>query len=380
MFASGLMALTMVLAACSKAVQAPEPIRSVRSMVVTPTGAAAKQDFAAEIRARTESRLGFRVGGKLIERPVQVGDTVRKGQLLARLDPQDLRLVEQAAQAGMQAAQANATQAEAELKRYRGLLEQGFISAAELERRTSVATAAAAQLDQAKAQAQAQGRQTQHGGLVADAAGVVTSVEAEPGTVLAAGTPVLRLAWDGPRDVVFSVPEDRIAALRSLLNKPGALGVQIWGEAAPQHRATVREVAAAADPATRTFMVKASLENGAAAAGIRLGQTAVVTVQQAATVAIKLPLTALMQQQGQSAVWLLDGASMTVKVQPVNLAAADGNEAVISTGLKPGDEVVIAGVHVLTAGQKVKREVAVSAPVQPASAAVPAAPAASTPR
>ncbi len=276
----------------------------------------------------------------------------------------------------MQAAQANATQAEAELKRFRGLQEQGFISAAELERRTSVATAAAAQLDQAKAQAQAQGRQTQHGGLVADAAGVVTAVEAEPGAVLAAGTPVLRLAWDGPRDVVFAVPEDRVAELRSMLNRPGALAVQVWGEADAQHRATVREVAAAADAATRTFLVKASLVSDARAAGIRLGQTAVVTVQQAAAVAIKLPLTALMQQQGQSAVWVLDSASMTVKVQPVTLAAADGNEAVIATGLKPADEVVIAGVHVLTAGQKVKREAAVLAGLQ----AAPAASAASTPR
>jgi membrane fusion protein, multidrug efflux system len=353
------LAATASLVACSRPVPAPEPVRAVRSVVVAPGAASARQDFAAEIRARTESRLGFRVGGKLVERPAQLGDVVRKGQLLARLDPQDLRLIEQAAQAAVQGAQVNASQAEADLKRFKGLFEQGFISAAELERRTTAVTAAVAQLDQAKAQAQAQSRQTVHGSLVADASGVITAVEAEPGAVLAAGAPVLRLAWNGPRDVVFSVPEDRVAALRSLLNQPGALAVQLWGDDKTRHRATLREIAAAADTATRTFLVKAALVEGPQSPLVRLGQTAVVTVEKPAVVAIKLPLTALVQQQGQTSVWVLDTPSMTVKVQPIQVAAADGNEAIIAAGLKPGDEVVVAGVHVLTPGQKVKRESAV---------------------
>ncbi len=369
-----LLAFATALSACGRPEPAPEPVRAVRTWVVASGSTGRTQEFAAEIRARTESRLGFRVAGKLVDRPVQLGDAVRKGQVLARLDPQDLRLVQQSAWAAMQAAQANAEQAEAELKRFRGLQEQGFVSAAELERRTSVATASAAQLAQARAQAEVQGRQTAHGTLVADAAGVITAIEAEPGAVVAAGTPVLRLAWDGPRDVVFAVPEDRVASVRALLGAPAALMVQLWGDNAKPLRATVREVSAAADPATRTFSVKAGLDSASPAAA-RLGQTAVVTVQQGESLpAIKLPLTAVMQQQGQTAVWLLDKNSMTVRVQPIQVAGADGNEAVVASGLTPGDVVITAGVHVLTPGLKVKFEGAPAAASGPAAAASAAAP------
>ena len=370
--------LAASLVACSKTETAPEPVRAVRSVVVSAGQAAVSHEYAAEVRARTESRLAFRVGGKLVDRPAQLGMIVKKGQVLARLDPQDLRLVEQSAEAGVQAAEANAIQADADLKRFKGLFEQGFISAAELERRTTAATSARAQLAQARAQADVQGRQTAHGTLVADAAGVITAIEADPGAVVSAGAPIVRLAWDGPRDIVFSVPEDRAATLRALQGRPGVLSVRLWSDEKQKLRATVREVAAAADPATRTFLVKADVEAaGAAAAGIKLGQTASVTVDLPPVPGvIKLPLSALMQQQGKTAVWLLDTASMTVKVHPVALGGAEGNEIIVAAGLTPGQEVVTAGVHVLTPGQKVKRWQAPAAEA-PAGAAKPAAPAAS---
>ena len=370
-------ALIVLLGACSRAEPAPEPVRAVRSTVVASGQAAINLDYAAEIRARTESRLGFQVGGKLIERPAQLGAVVKKGQVLARLDPQDLRLVEQSAQAGVRAAEANALQAEADLKRFKGLFEQGFISAAELERRTTAVTATQAQLAQARAQADAQGRQTVHGTLVADAAGVITGVDAEPGAVVAAGAPIVRLAWDGPRDVVFSVPEDRAAVMRGLLGRPGSLSVRLWGEDAAPQRATVREVGAAADPATRTFLVKADLvADNTARPPIKLGQTANVQVDLPPLPGvIKLPLSALMQQQGRTAVWVLDPASLTVKVQPVELGGTDGNEAVVVSGLVAGQEVVTAGVHVLTPGQKVKRWNAANVASATPAAPVPTAPA-----
>lgn len=375
------LAAAAVLAGCSRPAPAPEPVRSVRTLKVAPESAGMSHEFAAEIRARTESRLSFRVGGKLTERPVQLGDTVRKGQVLARLDPADLKLIEESAIAGVQAAQANAAQAEADLKRFRGLYDQGFISAAELERRTTAATSAAAQLAQAKAQADVQGRQTSFGTLLADASGVITGVDAEPGAVIGAGTPIVRLAWDGPRDVVFAVPEDRVAPIRALIGKSGAVSVRLWGETGEPLRATIREVAAATDPVTRTFSVKADLIAASGAVAPRLGQTAVVTLSPAggSTVALKLPMTAVMQQQGQTAVWLLDAASMTVKLQPITVAAADGNELVVASGLTPGQEVVVAGVHVLNAGQKVRRyqEAVAGTVAPPASAARPSAPAAS---
>jgi RND family efflux transporter MFP subunit len=186
--------------------------------------------------------------------------------------------------------------------------------------------------------------------LVADGAGVVTAVEAEPGAVLAAGAPVLRVAGDGPRDVVFAVPEQQADQFRALEGKPGVLQVRGWGAGEAPVSATVREVSAAADPTTRTFLVKADVGRVA----MRLGQTATVTLAvPGANEALKLPLAALFEQQGQSHVWLLDTAAMTVHAQPVKVAGAEGNMVLIASGLVAGQTVVSAGAHTLTAGQKV---------------------------
>jgi RND family efflux transporter MFP subunit len=185
--------------------------------------------------------------------------------------------------------------------------------------------------------------------------------------VLSAGTPVLRLAHDGPRDVVFSVPEDAALGIRALLGRRDALRVRPWGQAATLP-ATVREVAAAADPATRTFLVRADL----GAAPVQLGQTLTVQLDlPRREAAARLPLTAVMRQQGQTAVWVLDPASMTVKVQPIVVAGADGNSVMVASGLQSGQRVVTAGVHTLTPGQKVKLYDA--ALVESAAAPTPAA-------
>ncbi len=338
------------LVACSRPVPQPEPIRAVRTLVVQPTSSAGSTEFAAEVRARTESRLAFRVTGKLIARPAEVGQRVQAGQVLARLDATDLQLGQQAAQAGAQAAQAAYALAQAEFKRYQDLRSQGFISALELERRETTLKAQKAQLDQALAQQSVQGNQTAYAALSASAAGVITAVEAEVGAVLAVGTPVLRMAHDGPRDVVFAVPEDVVAAIRPLLGRPGALLARPWGAKAPLP-ATLREVAAAADPSTRTFQVKADL----GAAPLELGQTVTVIINQPrAAPAIRLPLPALVRANGHSAVWLLDRGSMTVRTQPVVVESADGNSLVLAAGLSGGETVVTAGVHLLSPGQKVK--------------------------
>jgi membrane fusion protein, multidrug efflux system len=202
----------LLLAACARPEPPPAPIRAVRTMTVGTSQANVAHDYAAEIRSRSESRLGFRVAGKLLSREVNLGDRVRAGQVLARLDGQDLRLGADAARAGVNAAQVQFDLAMADLRRYRELHQQGFIGAAELDRREAGVRSAQSQLDQAKAQWSVQGNQAAYATLVADAAGVVTAVEAEPGQVLAAGTPVVRMAYDGPRDAVFSVPEDRASA------------------------------------------------------------------------------------------------------------------------------------------------------------------------
>lgn len=343
-----LAAAAFVLAGCSRQEAPPEPIRSVKVMTVGVGTFGATHEFAAEVRPRIESRLGFRVAGKIVKRQAEVGQRVKPGDVLAQLDARDYQLAADAARAQAAAALTNRDLAAADFKRYKTLRDQNFISGAELERREAALKAAQAQLDQAQAQLAAQGNQAAYTNLVADAAGVITAIEAEPGQVMQAGQSVVRVAQDGPRDVVFAVPEDKVAAI-----KPGSpVAVRAWSND-KQLEGRVREVAAAADPVTRTYPIKVSLD---AADAPPLGATVYVlpkALSMAGTPVIKLPTSALRQEGQGTAVWVLDGQTMTVKSQPVQIATADGNEAVIATGLTPGMQVVTAGVHVLSPGQKV---------------------------
>jgi RND family efflux transporter MFP subunit len=361
-----LLSAALWLAACSPKPPAPEPVRAVRVMTVSPDLAGGLREYAAEVRARTESRLGFRVAGKLVARSAEVGHRVRSGQALAQVDPVDLKLQQEAAQAALRAAQAAVDFAAADFKRYEEMRAQGFISATELERRESSLKAQRAQLDQARAQAEVQGNLAAYAVLTAPAAGVITATEAEVGAVLAAGTPVVRVAHDGPRDVVFSVPEDAVVGIRALQGRRGVLRVRPWG-GANALPATVREVAAAADPATRTFLVRADIGQ----APVQLGQTMTAQLDlPRRDAAARLPLSAIMSQQGQTTVWVLEPASMTVKLQSIVVGEADGNSVMVASGLQPGQRVVTAGVHMLTPGQKVKLfddALDAAAPAQPAA-------------
>ena len=341
----------LFLSGCSRPQPAPDPVRAVRTTVVQTGSVGGERSFAAEVRARTETRLSFQVPGRLVRRMAEVGQVVNAGQALAQIDPQDLRLAQSAALAAVAAAEVNAAQAGADLRRFRDLHAQGFISAAELQRRETTARAAEAQLAQARAQAEVQGNQAGYGTLLAPAAGVVTAAEAEPGAVLAAGQTVMRLAYAGPRDAVFSVPEDEVEGVRRLQGQAGAIRVRGWGRPA-DWPATVREVAAAADPATRTFLVRADL--GAAAA--ELGQTATVTLPLPARDGlIRLPLSAVRELGGRTVVWVLDPQAMTVNARAIQVAGTDRNLVLVGGGLTPGSEVVTAGVHVLSEGQTVTR-------------------------
>jgi len=342
----------VALVACSKRQETPSPVRAVRTELVTVGSAGGRHEFAAEVRARTESRLGFRVAGKLVQRRVNLGDTVKAGQVLAQLDPQDLKLAQDVASANQAAAQANYDLNLADYKRARDLHDQGFVSGADLERRTTALKAAQSQLGQARVQTRVQRNQAGYAVLQADMGGVVTSVEAEPGGIVGAGQTIVRVAQDGPRDVVFSVPEDRVSLFREAAGVAGALKVRLWGGDETLFDAKLREVSAAADSSTRTFQVKAELKSGVA----KLGQTATVLLDlpKQADV-IKLPLSAVFEFQGKSSVWLLDPKTMTVNTQTVQVLHADGNEVVVAGGLHAGQELVTAGAHVLTPGQKVKR-------------------------
>ena len=341
----------MLVSACSRPAPPEEPVRSVKVITVGLGAFESGQEYAGEVRARVESRLGFRVAGKITKRTVEVGQRVKAGQLLAQLDPRDYQLAADAGRAQVVSATTQRDLAAADLTRYRALKDQNFISGAELERREATLKAAQATLEQAQAQLTGQGNQTGYTQLLADVSGVVTAVEAEAGQVVAAGTPVVRIAQDGPRDVVFAVPEDKLARVPV----GSAVTVRSW-TGGPSLRGTVRELAASADPVTRTFPVKVTLSEKDAGEALPLGATAYVVPQAVAQLAggvIKLPTSALRQEGKGSAVWVLDTASMTVRSQPVQIATADGNEAVIASGLQPGQKVVSAGVHVLSPGQKV---------------------------
>ena len=340
--------VAVLLAACSKPTPPAEPVRAVKVIRVGANDLSWRHEYSGEVRAQVESRLGFRVGGKLIKRQAELGQHVKSGQVLAQLDPQDYRLAADAARAQVAVAATNRDLAVADFKRYKLLKDQSFISGAELERRETTLKAAQAQLDQAQAQLAVQGNQATYTSLLADVSGVVTSIEAEPGQVVAAGSPVVRIAADGARDAVFSVPEDRIADIK--VGVP--VRIRVWAKDT-ELPGKVREVAASSDPVTRTYLVKVAIGTEAPPP---LGATVYVVPEigvAAAVPLIKLPSSALVQQGKNTAVWVLDKSLMTVKLQAIQIATADGNEVVVAAGLQPGMLVVSAGVHVLSPGQKV---------------------------
>ena len=334
------------IAACSPPPTTQTPLRAVKVLQVSESLQTAHAEYAAEVRARVESRLGFRVGGKLIARHVEPGQRVKAGQLLAEIDPQDYRLSVDSARAQVSAAQTNRDLAAADFKRYKELRDKEFISGAELERRETAYKSAQAQLEQAQAQLLAQANQLGYSKLVADKSGVITGVDAEVGQVVSAGMPVIRLAQDGPRDVVFAVPEDKVLKLK--VGKE--ISVKPWNSQV-NISASLREIAGSADPVTRAFTVKAQINDMA----LPLGSTATVMLpgDSDARKAIALPTSAVRQEAGKSSVWVVDPATMSVQSQSVEVAGVEENSVLISSGLTPGQQVVIAGVHVLSPGQKV---------------------------
>ena len=345
-------ASALVLTSCGKTQAPPTLDRAVKVMTVGQDSSDSALSYSGEIRARVESALGFRVAGKLVARHVDLGQRVKAGQVLADIDSQDYALSAQAAQAQLVAAQTNRDLSASDFKRYKDLFDQGFISGAELERREAAFKAAQAQWEQAKAQRDVQTNQAGYTRLVADAPGVITSVDASVGQVLAVGQPVVHLAQDGARDVVFSVPEQQLNHLKTGMK----LDISLW-QSEQKAQAQIRDIAASADPVTRTFTVKAVLLNALQAnqADTVLGATANVWMPANVESQQRLvvPTSALRSDAKGTSVWLFDAATLTVKPQAVEVKGVEGNQVVIASGLKAGDQIVTTGVHVLTDGQKV---------------------------
>jgi RND family efflux transporter MFP subunit len=338
-----------LLAACSKDAPPPEDVRPVRALTLAAGAVQANAEFSGDVRPRYESRLGFRVGGKISARKVDVGAGVKRGTLLMQLDPQDLRLGQAQAQANLRAAQTNADLARAELKRYQDLRGQNFVSQAVLDQKLAASHSSQASVEAARAQLREQANQTGYASLESDTDGVVTGIDAEVGQVVQAGTPVVRVARTDEKEVVIGVPEDQVEALRQV----GEVKVRLWADPNRAIPGKIREVSPVADPATRTYTVKVSIP---ASEDVRLGMTAVVQLAsqaaEASAAQLRAPLSALVQNKGASSVWVIENGA--VRLQTVRLGGVSGNDVVLASGVKPGQTIVTAGVNLLKNGQKVK--------------------------
>jgi multidrug efflux system membrane fusion protein len=347
---SALLLALALMAGCSKT-EAPAPdVRPVRALTLTAGSVGSSAEFSGDVRPRYESRLGFRVGGKISARKVDVGTTVARGDVLMRLDPQDLRLGQAQAQASLRAAQTNAELANAELKRYQDLRRQNFVAQAVLDQKVAAARSGQANVEAARAALSEQANQTAYADLKSDGDGVVTGIDAEVGQVVQAGTPVVRVARTDEKEVVIGVPEDQVEALRHVSD----VKVRLWADPGRSIAGRIREVSPVADAATRTYTVKVSIPaRGTEANEVRLGMTAVVQLAHAGTgTAIRVPLGALYQSKGVTSVWVIENGA--VRLVPVQVGGVDGNEVVLAGGVNAGQQIVTAGVNLLKPGQKVK--------------------------
>lgn len=354
LFALGVLA---GMAACGEKATAPVIAPLVVTQKVAMGDAKAHASFAGEVRARAESALGFRVGGKITERLVDVGAVVKAGTPLARLDARDLQLNAASVRSQLAAAQADVVQAQAEHTRYSDLFQKKFVSAAEIDKRKAALDVAQARLDQARAQLSVADNQGAYAVLTADRAGVITAVEAEAGQVVAAGQTVVRLARDAEKEIQIAVPENRLPELQATQK----IEVILWAAPDKRYVGKVREISPGADAVTRTYAVRIAVADADAA--MRLGMTANVLVLRAGdgNVAV-LPLTALYQQGAGTAVWVVDPATQTIRLAPVKVGGFREDAMTILSGLARDEVVVTAGVHKLTQGQKVR--VATEAPAR----------------
>ena len=360
----------VVLAGCGGVPEAETPARP--AMVVQPlAGGGTATAFAGEVRARHEPVVGFRIGGKLAERFVDVGARVKKGDPLARLDAADVALALEGARAQLESAKADLALAEAELERHRSLFERQLVSRSLYDTRVAQRDAAQARVRQAKAQVSASGNQAAYARLLAPADGVIAQRLAEAGQVVQAGQPVFVLAQDGEREVAIAIPERRAAEFA-----PGrALAVELWSEPGVRLPATVREIAPAADPQARTYAARVAFDAGASRG--ELGQSARVYALEAAGSTLSVPLSAVHGADGETAVWVVDAATATVHLRPVHAGAFGEATVPVISGLEAGEWIVAAGVHLLQEGQKIRpidrdNRAVVLAPRAPVAAAADA--------
>jgi membrane fusion protein, multidrug efflux system len=345
--AAGALVLFSVLAACHKEEKAaPQAIRPVRTVTVELQEGGEKVSLTGEIQPRYQADIGFRVNGKILERPVDVGTQVKKDDLLARLDPQQYRQDFEVAKAEVAAAEAEVTRSQAQEYRQRELLKNGNTTRVQYDQALKTFKTAQAQLDSAQAKQIQASENLGYADLKADNDGVITAIGADAGQVVGAGQMVVRLARPGEREGVFNIGE---GAFKTRPKDP-TVTVHLVSNPEIETAGKVRYVSPQADPATRTYTVRVSLPD--APPDMRLGANVVgtVTLDQGQTVSI--PGSALFQKDGKPAVWLVEKDS-TVQLKPITVQRYQGDSVVVGDGLAEGDVVVTAGVQKLLPGQKV---------------------------
>lgn len=330
----------------------PADIRPVRAEQVGLHEEQGSMRYAGEVRARHETDLAFRVGGRVKARLIEVGALVRAGQVIATLDPQDYALATSAARSQLAAAEAEAKLAQQDLQRFTELRAQNFISQAELDRRRTTTTSAQAKVSQLRAEAQRQGNQQSYTRLTAPHAGVITSVAFEAGQVVATGQPIARLAREGEREVHIDVPENALDTLRNAQD----LTIRLWSAPDVSYAGRLRELSPIADTNSRTYSARVRFLKQDSA--VKLGMTATVDVKSTSAPGLSVPQAALFKINGKPQVWVVNPSTKKVVARTIEMGALDGERAVITAGLKAGEWVVTAGVHKLAPGQEVRLAVA----------------------
>ena len=336
------------LAGCSTRAETPDPIRP--AIVARPQSAAAESGvvYSGDVKARYESTLGFRVNGKIRQRHVDVGAHVKAGDLIAELDPDDLNLQAASAKATLAAADADLSMAKAERERYSALLEKHFVSATQFDAVDNKLKAATARVAEARASQNVAQNQAGYSGLRADHDGVITTISAEAGQVVAAGQSIATLARDGEREVEISVPESRIGDYR----KEQIATIELWAESGKRIDGSLREISPEADSTTRTFRVRVAL--GEISATVKLGQTARVYFAGVGNAdAHMVPLASLYEKDGKPAVWVVDPKTSQVHLKPVTVVAYREQGVLLREGVASEDWIVAAGVHKLREGQPI---------------------------
>ena len=332
------MLAALIATGCSKPAPAPEAPRPVLTRIVGANGDVGATSYTGEVRSRYETQLAFRVGGKIAARLVNVGDAVNAGDVLARLDPADTALSQASAVAQLELA-------EADLRRYRDLKTKNFVSQSALDAKETSYKAALAQADLAR-------NQNAYTVLRADKAGVIDQIAAEAGQVVAAGQAVMRHSRTDALEVAVAIPESRVTGVQ--VRQPAE--IRLWADDQASYRGRVRELAAVADATTRTYAARVTIDNPDAR--LRLGMTAHVTFPGEGTAkpsakTFSVPLAAIFQQEGKPAVWVVAGDG-TLALRPVEVHAYGEQFAQVANGLSADERIVIAGVHKLHAGEKIK--------------------------